>query len=229
MLQLQQSCIAKADSRLSIRNCSTKLDRIKPDARGAAMPTVEIPDRFQLTPEQFDRLALANETVRLELTAEGEILVMPPTGGVSGRRNIRIEAQLAFWTDRDGSGEAFDSSTTFILPNGARRSPDAAWVQLSRWQTLTVEEQEGFPPLVPDFAIELASPSDLEAQRYADLQVKMQEYINNGTRLGWLIEPKAKRVEIYRPGPQCTILEAPETLSGEDVLPGFELDLSAIW
>jgi len=193
------------------------------------MPAIELPERFQLTPEQFDRLALANETVRLELTAEGEILVMPPTGGVSGRRNIRIEAQLAFWTDRDGSGEAFDSSTIFILPNGARRSPDAAWVQLTRWQALTAEEQAGFPPLAPDFAIELASPSDLQAQRYADLQAKLQEYIDNGTRLGWLIEPQARRVEIYRPSRKVAVLEDPETLSGEDVLPGFELDLSAIW
>ena len=193
------------------------------------MTAVEIPERFQLPPEQFDRLALANETVRLELTAEGEILVMPPTGGVSGRRNIRIEAQLAFWTDCDGSGEAFDSSTTFILPNGARRSPDASWIALSRWQALTAEEQAGFPPLAPDFVIELASPSDLQAQRYADLQAKLQEYIDNGTRLGWLIEPQARRVEIYRPGREATILETPETLSGEEVLPGFELDLTAIW
>ena len=217
------------DGQLPIRNCSTKLDRIEPDARGAAMPTVEIPDRFQLTPEQFDRLALANETVRLELTAQGELLVMPPTGATSGQRNARLTAQLTVWADRDGTGLSFDSSTIFTLPNGARRSPDASWVELSRWQALTAEEQEGFSPLAPDFVIELASPSDLAAQRYADLQAKMQEYIDNGTRLGWLIEPQAKRAEIYRPGPQYTILEAPETLSGEDVLPGFELDLSAIW
>jgi len=193
------------------------------------MTAVEIPERFQLTPEQFDQLALANETVRLELTAEGEILVMPPTGGVSGQRNARITTQLTAWADRDGTGVSFDSSTIFALPNGARRSPDASWVQLSCWQALTAEEQEGFAPLAPDFVIELASPSNLQAQRYADLQAKLQEYIDNGTRLGLLIEPQAKRVEIYRPGPQCTTLEAPETLSGEDVLPGFELDLSAIW
>jgi Uma2 family endonuclease len=154
---------------------------------------------------------------------------MPPTGAASGQRNARITAQLTVWGDRDGTGLSFDSSTIFTLPNGARRSPDASWVELSRWQALTAEEQEGFSPLAPDFVIELASRSDLAAQRYADLQAKMQEYIDNGTRLGWLIDPKAKRVEIYRPGPQCTILEAPATLSGEDVLPGFELDLSAIW
>ena len=193
------------------------------------MTAVEIPNRFQLTPEQFDRLALANETVRLELTAEGELLVMPPTGlGTSGR-NAELYHDLLVWNRRTQLGRVFDSSGVYALPNGARRSPDVSWVELSRWKALTAKEQEGFAPLAPDFAIELASPSELEGQRYADLQAKMREYIDNGTRLGWLIEPQAKRVEIYRPGPQCTILEAPETLSGEDVLPGFELDLSAIW
>ena len=193
------------------------------------MPTIEIPERFQLSPEQFDRLALANETVRLELTAQGELLVMPPTGlGTSGR-NAELYHDLLVWNRRTQLGRVFDSNGVYALPNGARRSPDASWVELSRWQALTAKEQEGFAPLAPDFAIELASPSDLEVQRYADLQAKMQEYIDNGTRLGWLIEPQARRVEVYRPGPQCTILEAPATLSGEDVLPGFELDLSAIW
>ena len=193
------------------------------------MPTVEIPERFQLTPEQFDWLALANETVRLELTAEGELLVMPPTGGMSSQRNFELYLDLGNWNRRTRLGVAFDSNGVFALPNGARRSPDVSWVELSRWQALTAKQQEGFAPLAPDFVIELASPSDLEAQRYADLQAKMREYIDNGTRLGWLIEPQAKRAEIYRPGLQYTILEAPETLSGEDVLPGFELDLSAIW
>ena len=193
------------------------------------MPAIEIPERFQLTPKQFDHLAPANETVRLELTAQGELLVMPPTGSGTSGRNARITAQLTVWADRDGRGKAFDSSGMYALPNGARRSPDASWVELSRWQALTAEEQESFAPLAPDFVIELASPSDLEVQRYADLQAKMHEYIDNGTRLGWLIEPQTQRVEIYRPGQQATIREAPQTLSGEDVLPGFELDLSAIW
>jgi len=193
------------------------------------MPAIEIPERFQLTPEQFDCLALANETVRLELTAQGELVVMPPTGGASGWRNAGLAQQLKNWSDRDGTGLTFDSSTIFILPNGARRSPDASWVELSRWQALTAEEQESFAPLAPDFVIELASPSDLEAQRYADLQAKLREYIDNGTRLGWLIEPKARWVEIYRPSREATVLEAPETLSGEDVLPSFELNLTAIW
>jgi len=193
------------------------------------MTAVEIPDRFQLTSEQFDRLALANETVRLELTAQGELLVMPPTGFATGGRNARITTQLTAWADRDGTGQVVDSSTLFALPNGARRSPDAAWISAERIASLTEEQRQGIPPLVPDFVIELASPSDLEAQRYADLQAKMQEYIDNGTRLGGLIEPQARRVEIYRPSRKVAVLEDPETLSGEDVLPGFELDLSAIW
>ncbi|PSP17672.1 MAG: Uma2 family endonuclease [Cyanobacteria bacterium QS_8_64_29] len=193
------------------------------------MPAIEIPERFQLTPEQFDRLAPANETVRLELTATGELLVMPPTGFETGGRNARITAQLATWADRDGTGRVVDSSTLFALPNGARRSPDAAWISNQRIAALTQKQRQGIPPLVPDLVVELASPSDLAIQRYADLQTKMQEYIDNGTQLGWLIEPETQRVEIYRPGQQASILEAPQTLSGEDILPGFELDLSAIW
>ena len=193
------------------------------------MTAVEIPERFQLTPEQFDQLALANETVRLELTAEGELVVMPPTGFDTGNRNSKINFQLMGWAERDGTGSVVDSSTLFALPNGVRRSPDAAWISAERIASLTEEQCQGIPPLVPDFVIELASPSDLAAQRYADLQAKMREYIDNGTRLGWLIEPKARRVEIYRPGREAAVLEDPETLSGEDVLPGFELDLTAIW
>ena len=193
------------------------------------MPTVEIPERFQLSPEQFDRLALANETVRLELTAQGELLVMPPTCLETGGANAALTQQLKNWADRNSTGWVVDSSTLLALPNGARRSPDAAWISAERIAPLTKEQHQGIPPLVPEFVIELASPSDLESQRYADLQAKMQEYIDNGTRLGWLIEPQARRVEVYRPGWQATILDAPATLSGEDVLPGFELDLSAIW
>ncbi|PSP17670.1 MAG: Uma2 family endonuclease [Cyanobacteria bacterium QS_8_64_29] len=193
------------------------------------MPAIEVPERFQLTPEQFERLALTNETVRLELTAKGELLVMPPTGFETGDRNSEINAQLRLWANRNSTGRVVDSSTLFALPNGARRSPDAAWVSNQRIAALTKAQRQGIPPVVPDFVIELASPSDLEVQRYADLQAKVQEYIDNGTRLGWLIEPEVRRVEIYCPGQEATVLEDPKTLSGEDVLPGFELDLSAAW
>ena len=193
------------------------------------MEAITIPKGFRVTPEQFDQLARAEQLARMELTKDGELIVMSPTGGTAGRKNRRLTQQIGIWTDRDGTGEAFDSSTIFVLPNGARRSPDVSWIQLERWNQLTQAQQDGFPPIVPDFVIELVSPSDLKNQRYEDLQAKMQEYLNNGVRLGWLIEPSAKTVEIYRIGQQVEILNNPPTLSGEDVLPGFVLDLSQIF
>jgi Uma2 family endonuclease len=136
---------------------------------------------------------------------------------------------LRNWADQNGRGEVFDSSTVFVLPSGARRSPDVSWIELERWNKLTSAQQDGFPPLSPDFVIELVSPSDLKSQRYQDLQAKMQEYLDNGVRLGWLIEPSAKTVEIYRSGKPVEILDNPQTLSGEDILPEFTLDLTEIF
>ncbi|ACK73596.1 protein of unknown function DUF820 [Gloeothece citriformis PCC 7424] len=193
------------------------------------MNTLTIPQRFKLTPEQFDELANFNRDVNMELTAQGELMVMPPTGGTAGRKNRRLTQQLGIWTDLDGTGESFDSSTTFILPNGARRSPDCSWIKLDRWNALTPSQQDGFPPIAPDFIIELVSPSDLTNQRYEDLQAKMQEYLDNEVRLGWLIDSVSKRVEIYRLGEAVEILQNPKTLKGENVLPGFVLDLEPIW
>ena len=193
------------------------------------MEAITIPKGFRVTPEQFDQLAQAEQLARMELTKDGELIVMSPTGGTAGRKNRRLTQQIGIWTDRDGTGEAFDSSTTFVLPNGARRSPDVSWIQLERWNQLTQAQQDGFPPITPDFVIELVSPSDLKNQRYEDLQAKMQEYSDNGVRLGWLIEPSAKMVEIYRVGQQIEILNNPQTLSGEDILPGFVLDLNEIF
>jgi Uma2 family endonuclease len=193
------------------------------------MEAIAIPRGFRVTPEQFEQLAYAEQLARLELTATGELIVMSPTGGEAGRKNRRLTQQLGVWTDRDGTGEAFDSSTLFVLPNGARRSPDASWIKLERWNALTLEEKQGFPPIAPDFAIELVSPSDLKNQRYEDLQAKMREYLDNGVKLGWLIEPSAQTVEIYRFGQQVEILHKPQTLSGENILPGFTLDLSKIF
>jgi Uma2 family endonuclease len=193
------------------------------------MEAIAIPKGFRVTPEQFDQLAQAEQLARMELTKDGELIVMSPTGGTAGRKNRRLTQQIGNWTDRDGTGEAFDSSTIFVLPNGARRSPDVSWIKLERWNQLTQAQQDGFPPIVPDFVIELVSPSDLKNQKYEDLQAKMQEYLDNGVRLGWLIDPSAKTVEIYRVGQQVEILNNPQTLSGEDVLPGFILDLSEIF
>ena len=188
-----------------------------------------IPPKFKLTPEQFDRLAEYNEDKRLELTAAGELIIMPPTGGSAGWKNLSLSAQLYNWSIQDGTGIGFDSSTEFILPNGARRSPDVSWIKLERWNQLTQKEKDGFPPIAPDFVIELVSPSDLKNQRYEDLQAKMRSYLDSGVRLGWLIEPSARQVEIYRLGHPVEILENPSTLSGEEVLPGFSLLLTSIF
>jgi Uma2 family endonuclease len=193
------------------------------------MEAISIPRGFRVTPEQFEQLAYAEQLARLELAATGELIIMSPTGGEAGEKNFNLYIDLGIWNRQTKLGKAFDSSTVFVLPNGARRSPDVSWVRLERWNTLTLQEKRGFPPLVPDFAIELVSPSDLKNQRYEDLQAKMQEYLDNGVKLGWLIEPSAKIVEIYRFGQQVEILNNPQTLSGEDVLPGFILDLTEIF
>ena len=193
------------------------------------MEAIAIPRGFRVTPEQFEQLAFAEQLARMELTKNGELIVMSPNGGIAGRKNRRLTQQIGIWTDRDGTGEAFDSSTTFVLPNGARRSPDVSWIKLERWNQLTDAQQDGFPPIAPDFVIELVSPSDLKNQRYEDLQGKMQEYLDNGVKLGWLMEPKGKTVEIYRAGQPVEVLNNPQTLSGEDVLPGFILDLTDIF
>jgi Uma2 family endonuclease len=193
------------------------------------MEAIAIPKGFRVTPEQFEQLAQAEQLARMELTKDGELIVMSPTGGTAGRKNSRLTQQLRNWADIDSMGEVFDSSTMFVLPNGARRSPDVSWIKQNRWNLLTQAQQNGFPPIAPDFVIELVSPSDLKNQRYEDLQAKMQEYLDNGIRLGWLIEPEAKTVEIYRAGQQVEILNNPQALSGEDVLSEFSLDLSEIF
>ncbi len=191
--------------------------------------SLSIPKGFRVTPEQFEQLANIEQLARLELSKTGELIVMSPTGGEAGEKNFNLYIDLGIWNRQTRLGKAFDSSTVFILPNGARRSPDVSWIRLERWDSLTSQEKRGFPPLVPDFVIELVSPSDLTNQRYEDLQAKMQEYLDNGVQLGWLIEPLAKTVEIYRFGQQVEILNNPQTLSGQDVLPGFILDLREIF
>ena len=193
------------------------------------MNTISIPKGFRVTPEQFDQLANYEQEVRLELTASGELIIMSPTGGTAGIKNFRLIQQLANWIDQNKTGIGFDCSTVFILPNGARKSPDVSWIKLDRWNKLTQEQQDGFPPITPDFVMELVSPSDLTNQRYQDLQNKMQEYIDNGVKLGWLIEPKNKTVEIYRKDQLPELLDNPQSLSGEYLLPGFILDLTNIF
>ena len=188
---------------------------------------VNIPPALTLTVtrEQFVQLALANRDLQLERTATGELVVMPPRGSDTGHRNLDIEGQLWLWNRQTKLGKAFNSSSGFHLPNGANRSPDASWVRQERWNALTREKQKGFAPLCPDFVLELRSESD----NMAPLQAKMREYMENGARLGWLIDRKNKKVEIYRQGQEVEVLDNPSTLLGEDVLPGFVLDLTEVW
>jgi Uma2 family endonuclease len=177
-----------------------------------------------MTEENFRQLCHANPETKLELTKTGELVIMPPTGGSTGNRNIKLSARLQRWTEEERSGIAFDSSTMFQLPSGAFRSPDAAWISLDRWNALTPEQQDSFPPICPDFVVELRSPSDNLSQ----LQEKMREYLANGIRLGWLIDPQNQRIEIYQPGRERDILNRPDYISGQEVLPGFLLELEGI-
>ena len=218
---------------------------MKAIVEGVSIP-LTIPQGFRINPEQFEQLADAEQLARLELTENGELIVMSPSGGTAGGKNFYLYLDLGNWNRQTKLGKASDSSTIFALPNGARRSPDVSWVKLERWNRLTLSQQDGFPPIAPDLVIELIAPSrfavpserrwtpvhglsDLKNQRYQDSQIKMQEYRNNGVKLGWLIEPSAKTVEIYRPNKQVEILNNPPTLSGEDILPGFTLDLTEIF
>jgi len=179
-----------------------------------------------VTPELFAAIAAENPDLRLERTASGKLIVNPPTGGVSGKRNFSITGQLFLWCEKyESLGEGFDSSTGFKLPNGATRAPDASWVSRDRWDALTQNEQEGFVPLCPDFVVELRSKTD----SLGDVRDKMQEYMDNGARLGWLIDPQNKRVEVYRLGQEVEVLKEPKELSGEEVLPGFVLPRGRIW
>jgi Uma2 family endonuclease len=180
--------------------------------------------QMELTDEQFFQLCQHNRDLKFERTAQGEILIMPPTGGETGNRNVELAFQLQAWSRQNNLGIAFDSSTGFKLPNGANRSPDASWVRIERWEALSREQRQKFVPLCPDFVIGLRSPSD----SLQEIQEKMQEYMKNGARLGWLIDPETRRVEIYRPNRDVEVLENPATISGEDVLAGFSLDFTSI-
>ncbi|WP_373526734.1 Uma2 family endonuclease [Nostoc sp.] len=180
---------------------------------------------IQLTDNQFYQLCRENPEVKFERNAAGELLIVPLTGGETGNRNSEISADFVFWNRQTQLGVGFDSSTCFKLPNGANRSPDVAWIRQERWDALTPEQKEKFPAIAPDFILELMSPSDT----LRETQEKMQEYINNGVKLGWLINPKMRQVEIYRLGKAIEILESPQELLGEDILLGFILNLQIIW
>ena len=180
---------------------------------------------FDITDDNFYQLCRENPDVKFERNAKGEIIIMSPTGGGTGKRNAGITTDFVNWNRQTKLGEVFDSSTCFKFPNGANRSPDVAWIKQERWDTLTQEEQEKFPPISPDFVLELMSPSDT----LRECQDKMQEYMENQVKLGWLIDRKTRRVEIYRQGQPVEVLESPPSLSGENILPGFILNLQNIW
>ena len=177
------------------------------------------PPERPMSDEEFFAFCQLNRKLRIERTSDGEVIVMTPSGGESGRINAKASARLCDWAESDGTGVSFDSSTGFFLPNGAERSPDLAWVRRARWEALTQDERERFPPLCPDFVGEIRSRSD----RLATLQEKMQEYIDNGAELGWLIDPIERKVYVYRPGTPGVCLDDPDTVSGDPVLPGFTL------
>jgi Uma2 family endonuclease len=190
----------------------------------SALP-VYLPKKFKVTDEQFWEFSQANPELRMECSADGELIVMPPTGSEGGNRNAEATTDIAIWNRQTRLGKVFDSSTGFRLPNGATRSPDTSWIANERWDKIPSEQRKRFAPICPDFVLELASESDdLE-----DLREKMHEYIENGCRLGWLIIPKLQQAEIYRSNGTIEVLKSPASLSGEDILPGLVVNLNVIW
>jgi Uma2 family endonuclease len=195
---------------------------LEQDRSGQFMLNIQSVD---LTDEQFYRLCRDNPELRFELTSHGELIIMSPTGSKTGWRNSKFNQRLANWSEANGSGICFDSSTGFTLPNGAKRSPDAAWVRREVWDSLTEEQQDQFAPICPDFVVELRSSND----SLADLQDKMTEYIENGARFGWLFDPETRRVYIYRSDRKTECVETPSSITGDPVLPGFTFYPSEIW
>ena len=197
---------------------------ISPTPQGIWPFTVNLKS-IRLTSAQFEQLCRDNRDLRLELTSHGELIVMPPTGSKTGQRNSSLTSQIGSWALKNGTGVAFDSSTGFTFPDGAILSPDGSWIRRERWNALTKAEQEGFAPLCPDFAVELRSHSDSLSR----LQNKMQEYLENGARLAWLIDPLKRQVHIYRPAHDIEVLDDPESVAGEPLLSGFILNLHDLW
>lgn len=182
------------------------------------------PLKNKITDEEFFQFCQRNQDLRIEMSKEGEMIIMMGTGGEGGNRNFKLTARLGSWVEADGTGEGFDSSTEFSLPNGAKRSPDFSWVRRERWESLSARQREEFPPLCPDFVVELRSRTD----RLNPLKKKMEEYIANGAQLGWLSDPLKRKVYIYRPNVEVEILDKPKSLSGEPLLKGLNLNLAGI-
>ena len=180
---------------------------------------------LKVSDEEFAELCRLNPELQIERTSEEELVIMAPTGGKTGRRNLKLIVSFGVWAEQDGTGQSFDSSTLFSLPNGARRSPDLSWIRNERWDVLSALEQEQFPPLCPDFVVELRSKTD----SLKELKAKMDEYLANGAQLGWLIDPLERKIHIYRVGVASEILNDPETVSGEPLLNGFVLEVRSLW
>jgi Uma2 family endonuclease len=191
--------------------------------------TEQLPMRIRpakrLADAELFELCRINRDLRIERTAEGELVIMSPTGGATGNRNFRLTVAFGIWVEKDGTGVGFDSSTGFVLPNGAERAPDVAWVKASRWDALTPEQREKFVPLCPDFVVEIRSRSD----SLDELKAKLEEYVANGTALGWLIDPYLRQIHVYRPDAAPVLLDGPHEVSGEPVLAGFVLNARLLW
>ncbi|WP_041764543.1 Uma2 family endonuclease [[Leptolyngbya] sp. PCC 7376] len=187
--------------------------------------SVVVPRAKPMSRDEFHEFCIANRDLRIERTATGEVIVMPPAFSDTGNRNFNLAMQLGIWAEKDGTGLGFDSSAGFTLPNGATRSPDASWIRTEKWEALTEEEKASFAPICPNFVIELRSKSDT----LKSLKEKMVEYIDNGVSLGWLIDRKNRSVYIYRPNQEPQILKNQEVLSGEPELKGFQLPMTKIW
>jgi Uma2 family endonuclease len=180
---------------------------------------------LKMDADEFYDFCMRHEDLNLELSSEGDLIIVPPAGMKAGRCNFKLAVRFGLWAEKDGTGETFDSSSMFSLPNGAKRSPDLSWIKKERWEALSEKEQEKFSPICPDFVVELRSPSDSLKR----LQKKMEEYVENGAQLGWLLDPSTRKVYVYRPGAEAEVLEDPETVSGEPLLRGFTLDVRALW
>ena len=198
---------------------------IKSQVDSLSVDVSSIMPQTKMTTEQFYAFCRDNRELRIERTAEGEVIVMPPAFSDTGNRNLKIAQQLANWADKDGTGEGFDSSAGFTLPNGATRSPDASWIKLDRWDALSAEQTASFAPICPDFVIELRSSSDT----LKSLQEKMQEYIDNGVVLGLLIDRKQQKVHVYRAGKEAEVLDAPSSVDCNPEMPGLRLQMKKIW
>jgi Uma2 family endonuclease len=221
MINFASACCYNAAERSSLMSSPTQPELLH---ESPAMIFDVGPILPRITDEEFERICAQNPDLRIEMTSEGKMIIMLPVVMDGGNRNFKLTGRFAAWVEADGSGVGFDSSTGFTLPNGAKRSPDASWMRRERWEALTPEQRNEFGHLCPDFVIELRSKSD----RLKTLQEKMEEYIENGAQLGWLIDPLQHKVYLYRPDAPVEILDHPLTLSGELLLPGFVLNLDGI-